>query len=64
MPFLQQHPDSLRGYEGPLPDPELGPDLTQQIQNSVALLPVLQLDPVVLSGHSYTGEPVEGGRVR
>lgn len=59
MPFLQQHPDSLRGDVRPLPDPELGSDLTQQVQNRVPVLPVLQLDPVVLSRHSNTGEPGE-----
>lgn len=59
MPFLQQHPDSLRGDIRPLPDPELGPDLPQQIQNCVAVLPVLQLDPMVFGRHSHAGEPGE-----
>lgn len=57
MPFLQQHPDSLWRNEGPLPNPKLGPDLTQQIQNSVSLLTVLKLDAMVLSSHSHTRKP-------
>lgn len=59
MPFLQQHSDSLRRDIRSLPDPQLGPDLPQQIQNCVPVLPVLQLDPVVFSSHSHTGEPGE-----
>lgn len=57
MPFLQQHPDSLRRGIRSLPEPQLCPDLPQQIQNSVAVLPVLQLDPMVFSRHSDTSEP-------
>lgn len=59
MPFLQQHPDSLRRDIRSLPDPQLGSDLPQQIQKCVAVLPVLQLDPVVFSRHSDAGEPGE-----
>lgn len=57
MPFLHQHPDGLRRDERFLPDVEFRPDLPQQIQNRVAVLPVLQLYPMVLSSHSDTGEP-------
>lgn len=59
MAFLQQHPDSLRRDIRSLPDPQLGSDLPQQIQNCVAVLPVLQFDPMVFSRHSDTGEPGE-----
>lgn len=59
MPFVQQHPDGLGRRVRPLPDVDLGPDLSQQIQNRVPVLPVLQLDPVVFEGHSDTGEPGE-----
>jgi len=59
MPLLQQHPDGLRGDERSLPDPQLGPHLAQQVQDGVALLPELQLDPVVLSRHPHAGEPGE-----
>lgn len=57
MPFLQQHPDSLWGDVRSLPNPQLCPDLPEQIQRGVAVLPVLQLDSVVFSSHSHTGEP-------
>lgn len=60
MPLLQQHPDSLWRDERSPPDTQLGLDLPQQIQNCVAELPVLQLDPVVFSRHSDAGKP-EGG---
>ncbi len=62
MPLLQQQPDSLWGDVRSLPDPELGPHLPQQIQNRVAVLSVLQLDPMVFSRHSDTGEPAEHER--
>lgn len=59
MPFMQQHPDSLRRDVRPLPDMELHPDLPQHIQDGVAVLPVLQLDAMVLGRHSHAGEPGE-----
>lgn len=59
MPLLHQHPDSLWWDKRSPPDPQLGPDLSQQIQNCVAELPVLQLNPVVFSRHSDTGKPDE-----
>lgn len=59
MPFLQQHPDRLRGEIRSLPDPQLGPDLPQQVQDRVTELSVLQLDPMVFSRHPDSSEPGE-----
>lgn len=60
MPFLQQQLDSFCRKIRSLPDSELGLDLTQQVQNHVVVLPVLQLDPVVLGSDSDSGKPGGG----
>lgn len=57
MPLLQEHPDSFWCDVRSLPNLQLVPDLPQQIQSRVPELPVLQLDAVVFSRHSDTGEP-------
>lgn len=59
MPFLQKHPDSFRRDVRSLPNLQFAPDLPQQIQSCVPVLPVLQLNAMVFSRHSDAGEPGE-----
>lgn len=60
MPFSLKHPDSFRRDVRSPPKLQFVSDLPQQTQNCVPLLPVLQLDAMVFSRHSDTGEPGKG----
>lgn len=64
MPFLQKHPDSFRRDVRSPPKLQFVSDLPQQIQSCVPMLPVLQLNAVVFSRHSDTGEPGEDTKKR
>lgn len=64
MPLLQKHPDSFCRGVRPLPKLQLVSDAAQQVQSCVPVLPVLQLQALVLSRHSDAGEPGEDGTIR
>lgn len=59
MPILQKHPDSFWRDVRSLPQLQFVSDPPQQVQSCVPVLPVLQLNAMVFSRHSDTGEPGE-----